>query len=142
MVLSKGIRLIALLLVFMQVSACVGAAFIHGRTREYGQQLKESTVQKTVEEILKKRGEPDKIRCADEKEWWYYDRKVAWRGPVLYLIIIPIPLLVPIGRNETVYEFHNGMLTNKVVKETTVSGGSCGLLPYAEGCCYWGCDSF
>jgi len=137
--LIKMIKIIVAFLAVIQVSACIGTHFVHRRTIEYGYPNQDTGLRETAEEILKYRGEPDKVRRIDEQEWWYYDRKVAWRGVVAWLIV-PIPLLVPIGRNETVYEFNNGIRIDKVVKDTGYSGFVCGAIFVPDGG-YWGCET-
>jgi hypothetical protein len=42
-------------------------------------------------------GRPDDIETANKFERWRYDRELGWSGLVITAVIVPIPLLVPVG---------------------------------------------
>ncbi len=64
----------------------------------------------TMERVLSMWGQPKSRGIKDGQEYLTYNRSVAWRGLMVF-IIIPIPLLFPIGHNQTTLFFEHNQLT-------------------------------
>jgi len=88
----------------------------HGTTFGVGQQTGEygaphdQDSKITRDDILAKWGKPKRKYTENDREYWAYNHSLAWRGAVVW-IIVPIPLLVPAGFNETVVEFDGNNAT-------------------------------
>lgn len=54
----------------------------------------------TTEQLIAMWGEPKSHEIKDGQEGLTYNRNIAWRG-LFGFVIIPIPLLLPVGHNET-----------------------------------------
>lgn len=65
-----------------------------------------------------------------------YDQKLAWRGVVVFLII-PIPLLIPMGHDEARFVFNKDRLVKVSYVDNFLSAAVCGL--HSEGPNGFGC---
>ena len=65
---------------------------------------------------------------------WFYPKGLKWRGVVIW-VVLPVPLMVPIGRDYEILTFHgNECVDDKYqIDEGFDSGLQCGLLPDASG---------
>ena len=65
----------------------------------------------TKEDVLLELGQPHSIIKAENRETWDYRHDVAWRGfyPIL---ILPIPLLIPVGFNHWELSFNENNLSS------------------------------
>lgn len=85
----------------------------------------------TVKEIKEYWGEPDKrLQLDDNTEQWEYGLdSFRWHGAILWILLIPIPMVIPVGHDYSALFIHNG----QVVSVTDVRSGSsdfyCGFLP-------------
>lgn len=137
------------------VAGCVGAGTITTRsdTTEIGasswvrmcptKEIGELTACKseearflTVENFKSLWGEPKSYGSEEGQEYFVYNRSLAWRG-VLVFIIIPIPLLLPVGHNETTLFFEHGKLIRTIREEFKSNAAVCGL--HSEGPNGFGC---
>jgi len=106
-------------------NGCVGIGIVHQHERD-----EEYYVGKTVNEIEKifqERKLVDKYTENNKLIYEYEIEDVAYRG-IVPMIIIGIPLIIPVGSNETNIEFENGVCTKAVEGYTNWSGYMCGLL--------------
>ena len=87
----------------------------------------------TKESVLARWGEPKTRDIREGKEFLLYNDGLAWRGLVV-MVIVPIPLMLPVGRNEVTLVFLNGRLV-EVAKEGAGSsfGAACGYFSAAKG---------
>jgi hypothetical protein len=54
-------------------------------------------------------GEPDEVTSlGDGTEQWTYVGGLRWNGVVLVVVFVPIPLLVPVGREQVTIRFRGG----------------------------------
>ncbi|MDN3651668.1 hypothetical protein QWY77_02670 [Thalassotalea ponticola] len=132
-----------ILIVFMSLlclSGCVGLAigtfgtyelqkdsfgFIEGRLNlSQGEQIPYSK-----EEVVSLWGQPDKTDTIGNCEVFTYHDGYSWSGVGAFVIIVPIPLLVPSGNSETKVYFKN----NQSVKLISEYGEVTGLLGYMCG---------
>jgi hypothetical protein len=84
-------------------------------------------------------GEPKKKGVKDGQEYWVYNDGLAWRGLVIF-VIIPIPLLAPVGHNEVTLHFEHEKLTRIDHEYGYGSYAICGLHsegPDPIGCLIW-----
>jgi hypothetical protein len=98
--------------------------FIGGGPREVYQVMLEDAL-----------GEPDERSVADNgDETWTYDRGLRWNGALLFAVI-PVPLLVPVGRNRDTYHIRD----NEVIRVDRVATSRwhavCGMLGSHTGGC-------
>jgi len=86
------------------------------------------------EDLLHSLGVPDERELLSEtREVWVYDEGWRWNGPVLF-VVIPIPLLVPVGSESTTYHLRDGVVERVVRVEQTWDGYMCGLIGHFAGC--------
>lgn len=81
------------------------------------------------DKIIKFWGNPKKIYQENGNEYLAYNSNLAWRGLVLIIIVVPIPLVAPVGYNEIIFELRNEKI-NRVFEEYGKSNiAACGLFP-------------
>lgn len=60
-------------------------------------------------EVRRAWGEPDEVtNLGDGTEQWTYVGGLRWNGVLLLVVIVPIPLLVPVGRAQVTIRFRGG----------------------------------
>jgi len=63
----------------------------------------------TDTEVRSAWGEPDEVTSlGDGTERWTYVGGLRWNGVVLVVVIVPIPLLIPVGREQVTFRFRGG----------------------------------
>ncbi|WP_079436729.1 hypothetical protein [Zoogloea sp. LCSB751] len=70
-------------------------------------------------------------------ERWIYNKDVAWTGVLLFAVIVPIPLLVPVGHDHLAIDFRNDVLVNIEARSQVSRLAFCAmplLIPHANGC--------
>jgi hypothetical protein len=115
-------RLLLSGLLFTQ-SGCIGISLVAGtkqvelsrnigrRIGDYGNNLPGTT----STDVLAKWGQPDSKIATDSGEVWTYASDIhSWRGIQLWLIV-PIPLLVPVGHHKVRLEFTRNTLTRYTI---------------------------
>ena len=68
-------------------------------------------IRDTKPAIEERWGKPDHIEATGEATTWYYDREWAFSGLSLVVLIVPIPIVVPVGHRHTVLHFIGDELT-------------------------------
>ena len=63
------------------------------------------------EDVLRAWGEPDEIRRTEQTVVWVYRHGIAFGGAVITIGFVPIPLVAPVGRQQTEVGFEDGVLT-------------------------------
>jgi hypothetical protein len=87
-----------------------------------------------ADDLLESFGEPDERRAAaDGTEEWVYLDGWRWNGPVLFLVI-PLPLVIPVGHESTTYVLRDGVVERDVRVEQTWSGFYCAPFGHNSGC--------
>lgn len=87
--------------------------------------------------LLERLGAPDeRVQVTATREDWIYDRGLRWNGPVLF-VVIPVPLLVPIGRASDTYRMEEGeaVAVDRVVHTETLH--ACGMFLHGSACRSW-----
>lgn len=82
----------------------------------------------TSSEVISLWGEPDKILIKKNSEYWIYNREVAISGILIWVIIIPIPLIIPTGHRTTTLIFNKETVSKIIYEDTRLPTASCGLL--------------
>jgi len=82
----------------------------------------------TKEKIIAFHGEPYKKIIDGNRETWYYKKGLAWGG-IIPVVIIPIPLLLPYGYNETVIQLENDQQISIESDHTISPTAMCSLVP-------------
>jgi hypothetical protein len=64
-----------------------------------------------MEEVIAFWGNPDSRLTLLNQEHFIYERDISWRGLFANILILPIPLMIPTGHNETILVFEE----NKII---------------------------
>lgn len=83
-------------------------------------------------DLLKKWGKPNKIISNDDIDKWIYTRELALNGFII-AAIIPIPILLPVGKRNTEIFFKDDKVEILLYKEGKVNFMGC-WLPIKAGC--------
>ena len=77
----------------------------------------------TTKWLLDTWGEPDeKVHDSDSVERWTYDRRLRWNGLFAVVVIIPVPLIVPVGYESDTFLVKDGVVESvDRVRQYTVS---------------------
>lgn len=81
-------------------------------------------------------GEPDRIdRREDGKhEWIYKTPGLRWAGLVLYLVVVPLPAMVPVGPQTVSFVVHEGQVEQATRRDWAFKGGAyCGYFGMVYG---------
>ncbi len=93
----------------------------------------------TIEDIRAIWGEPKSRDVKDGQDRLTYNRDIAWRGLVVF-VIVPIPLMLPVGHNEITLTFENDKLSQISSEYGEGNYAICGLHsegPDPFGCLIW-----
>lgn len=74
-------------------------------------------------------GTPDLVVSTEHGERWHYARGFTWSG-ILLFVIVPIPLMAPVGHSHTALEFEGSELINIEEDREWSFGGVCGFRPH------------
>jgi hypothetical protein len=88
---------------------------------------------RTRVEVMEKLGQPlrtEKLPNGHEK--YVYSGSLAWRG-VVGIVILPVPLLLPVGFNELYYEFKGERLVHVTSEEMGSRFYGCMFPPFLKG---------
>lgn len=83
----------------------------------------------TKEDVLNRWGAPARRSADGASERWHYKREIGWSGMIAF-VIVPIPLLVPVGYRETVVEFSGDSLVKMSRAVGRQRGGVCGIVAH------------
>ena len=118
------VALRGLLLFALVLPGCVGVGIVGSTRRE--RRLKDVFFREVqpihTQVVLDRYGEPDRVeKAADGTEVWTYKSHVRWSGVVL-CVVIPIPLVLPVGRESTSFTVRDGVVVSasQVVGTTTL----------------------
>jgi hypothetical protein len=126
------------ILVFLAAlqSACIGGFGVfkteRGSYHPLGSKAEKQGVRlcsSTKADVVRLMGKPKREYTETSKDFLVYNLDVAWRGVVPW-IIIPIPLIVPVGMNEISFEFENDRLLRFWREAGDVRGGLVFWFPF------------
>ena len=94
----------------------------------------------TKAEVLAHLGKPTRTEgTSGAKERWVYETDNRWKGAVIYLVILPIPLMLPIGSSFRAIEYSGDSAVATEIKNVGLTYRAlCGLVPSLGGP-YFGC---
>lgn len=90
----------------------------------------------TAEKIIGIWGKPKSRGMKGDEEYLIYNRSIAWRG-LLGFVVVPIPLLLPVGHNQTTFLFEQNSLIQTDYESSKSNIAVCGL--HSEGPNGFGC---
>ena len=96
----------------------------------------EAALAVTPEKVKTMWGEPKSDKVEGSHEEMVYNRSVAWRGATVF-VGVAIPLVAPVGHNETTLDFVDGHLDQVIWERAQSDDAVCGLHsegPDAVGC--------
>ena len=121
------IRVLIYITVLFTLTGCVGAGVVkemesstksdvgyvltdHGHVAEYDVELFGARPLVTESSILESHGDPDGIKILDNGLKIYsYKTGSSWRGVILF-VVLPIPLVLPVGSDISEYYFNDGKM--------------------------------
>lgn len=129
-------RIVISFILTIMISGCVGISNIKSVKKEDMTQLYSTKGYMsyfgdnnyTSSEVISLWGEPDKVFIKNNSEYWIYNREVAVRGILIWVIIIPIPLIIPNGYRTTTLVFNKETVSKVIYEDTRLPTASCGLL--------------
>ncbi len=81
-------------------------------------------------------GEPDRIESRDDgkEEWIYKTGGLRWSGIVLYLIVIPLPAMIPVGTQDVSVVIHDDHIEQATRRDWAFKAGAyCGFFGMLYG---------
>ena len=94
------------------------------------------TALKTAKELRTQWGEPDHIesRKDGKEEWTYKTGGLRWSGMVLYLVIVPLPAMIPVGSQGISFLVHDGRIEQATRRDWAFKAGAyCGFFGMMYG---------
>jgi hypothetical protein len=143
----RALLFLAMLCPLLQ--GCVGVAVLHSRTKvindpviPFYSEIPEpvssqkssettNTVVYTAEWLQKNWNGPDHIShgVGNSEEIWTYKSRRIWKGVIPIIVIIPIPLVLPVGRESVCLTLRDGRVVSSSTTKSGTSGGTYGLIP-------------
>lgn len=97
---------------------------------------------KTATDLRAQWGEPDSVesREAGKEEWIYKINGLRWSGVVLFVVVIPLPAMIPIGSQYVSFLIHDGQIERATRRDWAFKGGVyCGFFGMMYG--GWDCGT-
>jgi hypothetical protein len=91
---------------------------------------------KTATELRTQWGEPDEIEWREngKEEWIYKTGGLRWSGMVLYLVVIPLPAMIPVGSQYVSLLIHDGHIQHATRTDWAFKAGAyCGFFGMMYG---------
>lgn len=137
---DRRMRIMIVVLSICLVTGCAGLAVGTYGTFEFHQDkfnLSDQRLQQnhgenkvyTKEQVISLWGNPDKISATGSCEVFTYQNGYTWSGVGAFVLIVPIPLVIPSGHNETKIYFINNQsvkLTSEYGEVSRMFGYMCG----------------
>lgn len=117
----KNLLICIIVMVFsFNQTGCVGFSVVRGRYETPSPTLSGK------DQVLHERGAPARTYNKDGREYWVYPTKKqwAWRG-IIFIAIIMVPLIVPVGSEATVLGFEGDRLVSIKTDSTIVTTYGC-----------------
>ena len=122
----------------LEMTGCVGIGNIVSEEKnvQFNPALKEGTISSSIkpkhftkEDLTSLWGEPSQQIVADDgREGWVYNNRMAWGGAIVW-VIIPVPLVAPIGYRSTTVYFDNNMTNDALYEYSRTPTKMCSLIP-------------
>ncbi len=91
---------------------------------------------RTATDLRDRWGEPDRIEPRDGggEEWIYKTNGLQWAGMVLYVVIIPLPAMIPVGSQYISFLIHDGQIVSATRGDWAFKAGAyCGFFGMTYG---------
>ncbi len=91
---------------------------------------------KTAKEVRTDWGEPDRIESREDgkEEWIYKTDGLRWSGMVLYIVIVPLPAMIPVGSQYVSLLIHDGRIEQATRRDWAFKAGAyCGFFGMMYG---------
>ena len=91
---------------------------------------------KTATDLRTQWGEPDRTESleAGKEEWIYKTNGWRWSGLVLYVVVIPLPAMIPIGSQYVSFIIHDGHIESATRADWAFKAGAyCGFFGMTYG---------
>ena len=95
-----------------------------------------SPIEITPEILVGIWGQPNKQKLEDGVRILIYRHGIAWRGLTVF-VVVPLPLLLPLGHNDAIFKFRNNRLVRVEYTYNELDAAICGLYstgPNGIGC--------
>jgi hypothetical protein len=135
-----------MLLLLPLLSGCIGGLFVYPKKIPVGEYKRYAK----CAELIASWGQPDHQSVDGSATTLVYKMGYKWAG-VMPMIIIPIPLVIPVGRNSTSLVCEDGVLIGAsgteiglLDTETDYVGGYCGwinIIKFVGNEPSWGCKT-
>ena len=140
---NKVLRVFSLVLFSLGLNGCAcGIIFYSSETKElapldfkerYVNYFESVDIEDMSKEVfVSKLGEPDDKQDLGGKEIWSYRSGFKFRGAVVILFNLPVPLALPVGYNTSEIEFNGGKFDKAVIESTLRESYYCGVMPNGE----------
>jgi uncharacterized protein (DUF58 family) len=100
-----------------------------------------------VEALRRLWGEPDEVEDSGDggQLWIYTSKDLRWRGVVLFLVVLPLPLAIPVGRETATFTVRDGQVVAAEIVRKTERVELAGVIPavctrVGVECSGWGRD--
>lgn len=148
--------ILLIILVYLCLSGCVGYS-AHGNyeltvaspniSNVKGKLVVDKSASYSTDErvksniIYKNWGKPDEIvKTENDVEFWSYSFNNRWNGVYLF-VVVPIPLFLPVGSDQIIFEVSKGVITQAKVKSNGFrSEYLCGIVPLNYHNIKFGCN--
>lgn len=131
---GKAMRILCFILASSVLSGCVGVAVgtygtfesesesfkLTDKRNEFGYGMADEVI--TKEHLMELWGAPNEIFSAGSCEVLTYYDGYTWSGVGAFFVVVPVPLLVPSGRDENRFYFRNGEALGLVREYGEVTG--------------------
>ncbi len=87
-------------------------------------------------------GAPDRVASSEagKEEWIYKTDGLRWSGLVLYVVVIPLPAMIPVGSQYVSFLIHDGHIESATRADWAFKAGAyCGFFGMTYG--GWGCGA-
>ncbi|WP_338523807.1 hypothetical protein NUH87_29535 [Pseudomonas batumici] len=102
-------RFILITFCALALPGCVGITAVSGECHEVPYQASKARIHEAM-------GEPYRIEHGEDgKELWHYRNGLKWRGVFAFLVIIPVPLVAPIGLDDHTFTFEGDSSRSEAV---------------------------
>ncbi|MCC6967059.1 MAG: hypothetical protein IT391_12365 [Nitrospira sp.] len=91
---------------------------------------------KTATDLQTHWGKPDEIESREDgrEEWIYKTDGLRWSGMVLYIVIVPLPAMIPVGSQYVSFLIHDGQVERATRGDWAFKAGAyCGFFGMVYG---------
>ena len=128
-------KIIISLILTILISGCVGISNIKSTEEERkinlyserGYLYSSGENNYTKSEVISLWGKPDDIIIKNNAQHWIYNREVALSGIFIWVILVPVPLIIPTGYRTTRLIFEKEIISKVIYEDSRLPTASCGF---------------